>query len=134
MTTLSTSTFDRLGGEDLLHYVEPLVAKGRVDVSQEQVLHLLERLHKYDHFHLVYALEICASNDPRSLAPMLPGFLQHAEDSVVCAAINALARLPTECVSEQLLQSLQTVTVESRWTHVVKALQDKLQVRLDGRS
>jgi len=134
MAALSTFTFDRLDGAELLKYAEALLADNGRKISKKQVLHLLSNLHQYDLYHLVYALEICARHDPCSLAPLLPDFLQHTEDSVVCAAINALGSLPDKCLSERLLQQILTVSVDSRWLQVVTALQDTLRVRFTGPS
>lgn len=132
MASLSTLTFDQLEGAELLRYAEALLADDGGKVSKKQFQHLLNNLHKYDQYHLVYALEIGARHYPCSLALVLPDFLQHTDDSVVCAAMNALGSLPAECLSERLLQQLGTVSVNSRWLQVVRSLQEKLRIRSTG--
>jgi hypothetical protein len=129
MTSLSISTFDRLDAVELQRYVEPLIVNGDLNLSHDQFLHLRNRLRDYDQYHLVYALEICARHDSCSIAPLLPEFLHHVEGSVVCAAINILESLPSECISEELLQELKTTSVDSRWQELVKAMHGKLSDR-----
>jgi hypothetical protein len=129
MTSLSLSTFDRLEAVDLQRYVEPLMLRNDFYLSHEQFIQLRNALRDYDQYHLVYALEICARHDQCSIAPLLPEFLHHVEGSVVCAAINILESLPTDCISEELLQNLKTAVVNTRWQALVKTIYGKLRDR-----
>jgi len=129
MTSLSISTFDRLDAVELQRYVEPLIVNDDLHISHEQFLHLRNALRDYDQYHLVYAIEMCARHDPCSIAPLLPEFLHHVEGSVVCAAINILESLPSECISLELLQKLKTAAVVSRWQELVNTIHEKLSER-----
>lgn len=129
MTSLSISMFDRLDAVELQRYVEPLMVNGDLHLSHDQFLHLRDALRDYDQYHLVYALEICARHDPCSIAPLLPEFLHHVEGSVVCAAINILESLPSECISLELLHKVKTATVDSRWQELMKTIHEKLSDR-----
>ena len=130
MSSIAISKFDELQGERLQQYMEPLLVRDDVFLSREQFSHLCDRLHKYDHFHLVYALELCARCDVGVIAHLLPEFLLHSEGSVVCAALNILESIPADALSVELVRRLEAVTVVPRWEHKLKTLCGKLNDRL----
>jgi hypothetical protein len=117
--TLEYDRFVRLAGLELCRYVDTLLNDPNTTVTTDTVERMLSDLSTYDEYHLVYALEIGAAHCPEKFALRLPQFLGHSNGSVCCAAVNALSRLPLDCITQELLDRVQAVPEQALFTEPI---------------
>jgi hypothetical protein len=116
---ISTTSFDydrfvTLGGVELCHYVEALLADPTMKVSSQSLDRMLSDLPDYDEYHTVYALTLGVAHSPKAFVPHVVQYLGHEQSSVCCTAFNILKRLPDEFVTQELVESVQKVPVDRK--------------------
>jgi hypothetical protein len=107
MLSFDYSQFVKLTGEALARYMTPILYSDSVKVPSDAIDNMLQDLHRYDEFHLVFALELGALRAPKLFAAHVPGYLTHREQSVRLAASRILERLPAEHVNHDLIKSVR---------------------------
>ncbi|MDA1054787.1 MAG: hypothetical protein O3C40_30540 [Planctomycetota bacterium] len=127
--SFSIYEFDALTAERLQNYMEALLARDDLVVTPDQFSQLFAGLGHYDHYHLVYALNLCARYDVNAIALLLPNMLSHTEGAVFCAALNILQGIPAKFVTSELLRRIEAVVVDSRFRPIVKSLYAQLKER-----
>jgi len=122
--------FTEFEDEHLYNYMEPIVAVGAPETSLEVINRILAELSTYDEYHLVYGLLIGYQHAPERVAGLLPAYLGHARDSVVCTAMNLLDSLPDALLTNRVVQACREVR-DARPNEVyLDDIVDRLESRL----
>jgi hypothetical protein len=134
--TFDYDRFAALDGLELSSYIDPMlnavIADDSIIVPRDFLQHLYSNLHRYDDFHLIYALELGGHRAPDLFLPQVPSYLAHPNNSVACAALRVLESLPDKWLTAELVNSLRDVlpSVSFAPKHVSETV-ERLQQRLE---
>jgi hypothetical protein len=128
-STLEYRRFVTLQAMELTGYMDLLLADRNFTVPRPVVEEMSRDLQAFDEYHLVYALEILGKESPSEIATRLPIYLTYDSMAVRCAAVNALDRLPEECFTDDLLDSVRSVLGSQPETPFGAQVLSKLEAR-----
>ena len=101
--------FIKLSDSALVEYMQPIIYDSKVKVLEYDLQQMLMDLNEYDEYHLVFALEIGSFRSPETFAPYIPRYLCHEYASVRCAADRILRGLPSNCITSDLIDSIESI-------------------------
>ncbi len=97
--------FLSLSTSDLVAYMEQILNAPTVSVEAEDLQRVAADLESFDEYHLVYAIELCTELMPSLFAVPVANCLTHRCQSVRLAAHRALSRLPSQAITDELINS-----------------------------
>lgn len=104
-TRFDYQRFLTLSTSDLVAYMEPILNDPTAFVEPEDLQSLAADLASFDEYHLVYAIELCTDLMPSLFAFPVANCLRHRCQSVRLAAHRALSRLPSQAITDDLIDS-----------------------------
>jgi len=107
MESFCYERFISLSGSALYDYLEPYLGDPHLTIHQNDLKQLLSDIPSFDECHLVYAIELGPDRAPDIFSSILPSCLSHEKQTVRLAASRALERLPSNCVSPDLIFALK---------------------------
>jgi hypothetical protein len=113
-TLFDYDRFINLGGLELSHYVEALLADPTMTISGQSLERMLTELPGYDEYHLVYALTLGGAHSPESFVPYVVQYLGHKQSSVCCTAFNILNGLADKFITQNLIDAVRIVPLDQQ--------------------
>jgi hypothetical protein len=97
--------FLSLSESDLVAYMEPIVNAETAIIEPADLQDIASGLGSFDEYHLVYAIELGIDSMPFLFALPVAECLTNRFQSVRLAAHRALSRLPTQAITDDLIDA-----------------------------